>query len=132
MWQYPTVIDTATLNKPAFASRLPSGTTLITDSMNDRVLEVSAGSPPVVVWTYMTTSRAGGGDPLPTRAVRLKDGHTLVTETFDDQVIEIDGTPEQNVVYVHGALGVMQGGAAMLNQPYDAKVVGDFTGLTLP
>jgi outer membrane protein assembly factor BamB len=129
VWQYPPVVDTATLDSPAFASRLPSGNTLITDSNNHRILEVDAASPPGVVWSYLTSPRTSEGDTLPTRAVRLADGHTLVTETLENQVIEIDATPQQNVVYVHGGLG---DGTSGLNQPYDAKVVGDFTGLTPP
>jgi hypothetical protein len=132
VWQYPGVVDTASLSGPAFASRLPSGNTLVTDTNNDRVLEVDAESPPHVVWSYLTKSRAGAGNPLPTRAVRLANGHTLVTEMLDDQVIEIDGTPEQNVVYTHGELGAARDGTSGLNQAYDAKVVGDFTGLTPP
>jgi outer membrane protein assembly factor BamB len=132
VWQYPASIDRALLDAPAFASRLPSGNTLITDANNNRVLEVSAAQSPDVVWMYLTTGRTPRGNPQPSRAVRLANGHTLVTETFDDQVIEIDGTPEQNVVYSHGMLGVAASGASELNQAYDAKVVGDFTGLTPP
>ena len=129
VWQYPSIIDAATLDGPAFASRLPSGNTLITDSNNDRILEIDAAEPPHVVWTYLTASRTTQGNPSPSRAVRLANGHTLITETFDDQIIEVDGTPEQNVVYTHGVLGVGLSGAGELNQAYDAKVVGDFTGL---
>jgi hypothetical protein len=132
VWQYPGVVDTATLDGPAFASRLPSGNTLITDSLNNRVVEVDSASPANVVWTYGTATRSAQGMMTPTRAVRLADGHTLVTETFVDQVIEIDGTPQQNVVYTHGGFGVAGNGANELNQAYDAKVVGDFTGLTPP
>jgi len=132
VWQYPRVVDTASLDGPAFASRLPSGNTLITDSLNNRILEVDSADPPAVVWTYSTTSRSGQGMMTPTRAVRLANGHTLVTETFVDQVIEIDGTPQQNVVYTHGGFGVAGSGPDELNQAYDAKVIGDFTGLTPP
>jgi outer membrane protein assembly factor BamB len=132
VWQYPVVLDTALLDTPAFASRLPSGNTLIVDSNNDRVLEIDTASPPTVVWTYSTASRTTRGSTLPTGAVRLANGHTLITETFEDQVIEIDDTPQQNVVYTHGGLGVAGNGANELNQAYDAKVIGDFTGLTPP
>jgi hypothetical protein len=133
VWQYPAVIDTASLDGPAFASRLPSGNTLIADSLNNRVLEVDSANPPNIVWKYVTTTRASQGLLMtPTRAVRLADGHTLITETFVDQVIEIDGTPQQNVVYAHGGFGVEGAGTNELNQAYDAKIVGDFTGLTPP
>ena len=132
VWQYPGVIDTATLDTPAFASRLPSGNTLITDSNNNRILEVGPGNVPNVVWSYRTATRTAHGNTSPTRAIRLANGHTLVTETFEDQVVEIDGTPQENVVYTHGGLGIASNGANGLNQAYDAKVVGDFTGLTPP
>jgi outer membrane protein assembly factor BamB len=132
VWQYPVAVDTSVLDAPAFASRLPSGNTLIADSNNNRVLEVDSASPPNVVWTYETAPRATQGMTTPTSAVRLANGHTLVTEPFVDQVIEIDGTPQQNVVFVHGGLDVAGKGMNELNQAYDARVVGDFTGLTAP
>lgn len=133
VWQYPGVLDTASLAGPAFASRLPSGNTLIADSLNNRVLEVDSGNPPSVVWTYLTTARTSQGLMMtPTRAVRLANGHTLITETFVDQVIEIDGTTQENIVYTHGGFGVQGNGTNELNQAYDSKVVGDFTGLTPP
>jgi len=132
VWQYPEVLDVAALDTPAFASRLPSGNTLITDSNNNRVLEVDKARPGNIVWSYRTASRTSAGNPVPTRAVRLQNGHTLVTETLDDQVIEIDGTPEHHVVYWHGRLGGAGSGPGELDQPYDAKVIGDYTGLTSP
>jgi hypothetical protein len=128
VWQYPTVVDTASLDTPAFASRLPNGNTLITDSNNKRVIEVDSYAN--VAWTYDTTKRSASGNGLPTRAVRLANGHTLITESFDDQVIEID--ENKNVVYTHGQLGAAGSAGSLLNQPYDAKVVGDYTGLTPP
>jgi outer membrane protein assembly factor BamB len=132
-WQYPTQIDLSLLNGPAFASRLPDGHTLITDSNNSRVLEVDAETPAKVVWMYSTASR----DPslpasFPTRAVRLADGHTLISDQLNDQVIEIDASPKPYVVYSYGKLGVAGRVAGELDAPYDAKVIGDYTGLTSP
>ena len=46
------------------------------------------------------------------------------------QVIEID--PKQNIVFAQGAIGVAGTGCDILNAPYDAKVIGDYTGLTPP
>ena len=132
VWRYPANVDPASLDAPAFASRLPSGNTLVTDSNNGRILELDAATPPGIVWTYETAPRVPQGDTSPTRAVRLANGHTLVTEPLVDQVIEIDDTPAQNVVYSHGGRGVAGNGADELNQAYDAKVIGDFTGLTAP
>jgi hypothetical protein len=131
VWSYGSCTGTQ-LSGAAFASRLPSGNTLITDSNNNRILEVtSAGS---VVFEYDTTGQVGSCNsstcPLPTRAVRLKDGNTLISNQFDMQVIEID--PNKNIVFSQGQIGVAGTGFDQLNAPYDAKVIGDYTGLTPP
>src|SRR6266481_4132815 len=117
------------LNTPVQNTRLPNGNTLITDSNNNRILEVdSSGN---VVFTYNTNTRPGSvSNPLPTRAVRLKNGNTLISDQFNMQVIEID--PNQNIVFTQGTIGVPGNGFDLLNAPYDAKVVGDYTGLTPP
>jgi outer membrane protein assembly factor BamB len=132
-WQYPSRMDLSLLNGPAFASRLPNGNTLITDSNNSRILEVDSAASSKIVWMYSTASR----DPsipasLPTRAVRLADGHTLIADQLLDQVIEVADTPRPYVVYSYGKLGVSGRGAGELDAPYDAKVIGDYTGLTSP
>jgi hypothetical protein len=138
VWQYPTTPDAGLLSGAAFASRLPSGNTLITDANNARILEVtSAGA---VVWTYYTASRSlsatapvvdgGNPAPVPTRAVRLASGNTLISDQLNHQVIEID--PVGNVVFSYGQLNVAGSAPGQLNGPYDAKRVGDFTGLTPP
>jgi len=117
------------LSGAAFASRLPNGDTLITDSNNNRIVEVdSSGN---TVWTYSTNARPGSvSSPLPTRAVRLKSGNTLISDQYNMQVIEVD--PNQNIVWSQGMIAVAGTGFNMLNGPYDAKVVGDYTGLTPP
>ena len=117
------------LNGAAFASRLPNGNTLITDSNNNRILEVTSGGK--IVFKYVTNTRPGSvAQPLPTRAVRLATGNTLISDQFNDQVIEID--PSGNIVFSQGMIGVVGNGFNELNAPYDAKVVGDYTGLTPP
>jgi hypothetical protein len=128
VWSYGSLTGTQ-LSGAAFASRLPNGHTLITDSNNNRILEVDmAGN---VLFTYYTNTRTGSvPNPLPTRAVRLKNGNTLVSDQFNHQVIEID--PSQNIVFSQGQIGVAGTGFDQLNAPYDAKVVGDYTGLTPP
>lgn len=129
VWQYGSPSDTTTLNGAAFASRLPDGHTLITDSNNNRVVEVTQQK--AVVWTYVTNMRPGSiAAPLPTRAVRLDDGRTLISDQFNDQVIAVNHHGE--VVYSLGQIQVDGNGPNQLNAPYDAKVVGDFTGLTFP
>jgi hypothetical protein len=137
-WQYSTTPDAGPLSIVAFASRLSNGNTLITDSGNNRILEVdSAGN---VVWSYYTVSRStsstaspvdgGSLSPNPTRAVRLANGNTLISDQNNDQVIEV--TDGGQIVSSYGMLNQPGAGAGQLNAPYDAKRVGDYTGLTPP
>ncbi len=129
VWHYGNPKNTSILNGAAFASRLPSGDTLITDSLNNRILQVTSDG--VVDFTYVTNTRPGSvSQPLPTRAVRLKNGNTLISDQFNQQVIEIN--PQSKIVFKQGAIGVSGNGFDQLNAPYDAKVIGDYTGLTPP
>ena len=140
VWQYgsgdPAVNDP--VSGVAFASRLENGDTLITDSNHARVVEIDATKQPV--WEYFTNTDPaskprGGTGPLPTRAVRLRNGDTLISDQYNHRVIEVD--PAKEIVRTFGkidALGYdtqsVSGGG--LNSPYDAKRVGDYTGLTPP
>jgi PQQ-like domain len=136
-WQYPTD-DAGLLSGAAFASRLDNGDTLITSANNATILEVDATGK--LVWAYYTASRSllatapvvdgGNPAPLPTRAVRLANGHTLISDQFNNQVIEIDSAG--NLISQFGQLNVAGNGPGQLNAPYDAKRIGDFTGLTSP
>ncbi len=122
-----------TTNGVAFASRLPDGHTLITDSNNNRIVEVDAGDN--LLWEYATnTQPSSNANPLPTRAVRLTDGGTLISDQFNDRVIVVNHN--KAIVRTFGTLNVPGYGASStrqgLNAPYDAKVIGDFTGLTPP
>jgi hypothetical protein len=116
----------------AFASRLPNGDTLLTDSNNSRIVEVNSKDHPV--WQYFTNDSAGNATPLPTRAVRLRDGETLISDQFNDRVIEVVRTGSVGGVIEHqlGVLNVFGIGKGLLDAPYDAKVIGDYTGLTPP
>lgn len=117
------------LNGVAFASRLPNGNTLITDANNNRVVEVDPNDN--IVWQYVTNTMPGSNaNPLPTRAVRLANGNTLISDQFNDRVIEVD--PGGDIVFQQGVLNMPGNGANQLNGPYDAKVIGDFTGLGAP
>ena len=129
VWHYGNPNDTTILNGAAFASRLENGDTLITDSLNNRIVEVNhAGK---VVFTYVTNTRPGSiSQPNPTRAVRLRSGNTLISDQFNDQVIEI--CPAGKIVFSQGKINVDGNGFNLLNAPYDAKVIGDYTGLTPP
>ncbi len=128
VWSYGCATCTQ-LNGAAFASRLPNGDTLISDSNNNRIVEVDFSGN--AVWTYYTNTRAGSvSSPLPTRAVRLKNGNTLISDQYNMQVIEVDR--QQNIVWSQGMIAVAGNTFDMLNGPYDAKAVGDYTGLTPP
>lgn len=128
VWSYGCLTCTQ-LSGAAFASRLRNGNTLITDSSNNRIIEVDpAGN---TVWSYSTNTRPGSvSAPLPTRGVRLKNGNTLISDQYNMQVIEVDH--DQNIVWSQGMIAVSGTGFNMLNGPYDAKAVGDYTGLTPP
>ena len=120
-----------TVSGVAFASRLANGNTLITDSNNSRIVEVDSGDN--VVWQYFTNDSSGNNAPLPTRAVRTSDGNTLISDQFNDRVIVVD--VNKNIVRSLGKLNVIgyntsNVAADGLSAPYDAKVIGDFTGLT--
>jgi hypothetical protein len=145
VWTYPPAgSDAGVLSGAAFASRLSNGNTLITSSNNAIILEVDNGGN--VVWSYNTAARTlsgtnplgttsvvdgGNPTPLPTRAVRRRDnGDTLISDQLNHQVFEINTAGQ--IVFSYGQLNVAGNGAGQLNGPYDAKRVGDFTGLTPP
>jgi hypothetical protein len=140
VWQYgsgdPNINDP--VSGVAFASRLKNGHTLITDSNHARVVEIDSNKN--VVWEYFTntdpnSNPRGGTGPLPTRAVRLRNGHTLISDQYNHRVIEVNR--DKVIVRTFGkinspgynAQSVAEGG---LNSPYDAKRIGDYTGLTPP
>jgi hypothetical protein len=130
-----------TVSIVAFASRLKNGHTLLTDSGNSRAVEVDAHDN--VVWQYVTdTSPESVSAPAPTRAVRLIGGDTLISDQFNNRVIRV--SLEGRIVASYGL--PLAGGGPIGNNagyntgssqkglycPYDAKVVGDYTGLTPP
>ena len=140
VWQYGS--GDPNKNQPvsgvAFASRLENGHTLITDSNHSRIVEIDANKK--VVWQYFTCHGQGcnlsrGTGPLPTRAVRLRNGHTLISDQYNHRVIEVNHGKQ--IVRTFGKLGVLGYNAESvagggLNSPYDAKQIGDYTGLTPP
>jgi hypothetical protein len=73
------------LNWPRDADRLPNGNTLITDSRNNRVIEVTRAGQ--IIWQYTDLN-------LPYDADRLANGHTLISGAPGGGVIEVgqDGT----------------------------------------
>jgi len=130
-----------TVNTVAFASRLDNGDTLLTDAGNSRAVEVDTND--AVVWQYITNTDTNSVPaPLPTRAIRLKNRDTLISDQFNNRVIRV--SPAGLIVANYGL--PLAGGDPIGNNvgydthttqnglysPYDAKVVGDFTGLTPP
>ena len=120
----------------AFASRLANGDTLLTDSNNARIVEVNTNDQ--VVWQYFTNRDVKSNpSPLPTRAVELASGNILISDQFNDRVIEITnpGTTAGAIVASYGIInkpGFSPSNANVLNAPYSAYVIGDYTGLTFP
>jgi len=117
----------------AFASRLPDGDTLISDSNNSRVVEVNPGDIPV--WSYLTNTQSGSNpSPFPTRGIRTRNGDTVISDQFNHRVIIVNKAGTILAQYGnlnspgYGTSNTSQG----LNAPYDAKVIGDYTGLTPP
>jgi outer membrane protein assembly factor BamB len=130
-----------TLGACAFASRLPDGDTLLTDASNSRAVEVDANDK--VVWQFATdTDPKSIAAPLPTRAVRLRGGDTLISDQFNNRVIRVSMAGQ--IVASYGLS--LDGGTTIGNNvgydlhttqkglyaPYDAKIIGDYTGLTPP
>lgn len=138
---FKTFTATGSLGAVAFASRLDNGHTLLTDAGNSRAVEVDANDH--LVWQFFTdTDPMSVTAPLPTRAVRLHNGDTLISDQFNNRVIRV--SPAGQIVASYGL--PLAGGGAIGNNvgydvfttqkglysPYDAKVVGDYTGLTPP
>jgi len=61
---------------------------------------------------------------------QLRNGDTLISDQFNQRVIEV--TPSCQIVFTQGELNMLGDGFDMLNGPYDAKDIDDFTGLTSP
>jgi hypothetical protein len=128
-----------TVNTVAFASRLTNGNTLITDAGNARAVEVDASD--AVVWQCVTNGEPNTNPaPQPSRAIRLSDGSTIISDQYNNRVIVVDHATPCHILRSYGLpldagsnTGYGTDDADQgLNGPYDAKVVGDYTGLTPP
>jgi hypothetical protein len=127
------------LGAVAFASRLEDGDTLLTDAGNARAVEVDAHDN--VVWQCATDGDAGSNPaPQPSRAIRLENGDTIISDQYNNRVIVVDHAMPCHVVSTYGlpldngnntGYGTSNANQG-LNGPYDAKVIGDYTGLTPP
>ncbi|HZV33834.1 MAG TPA: hypothetical protein VFB72_04590, partial [Verrucomicrobiae bacterium] len=131
-----------TLGACAFSSRLPNGDTLLTDAGNARAVEVDTNDS--VVWEYFTTnSPLSIPAPLPTRAIRLRGGDTLISDQFNNRVIRVNQAKQIVAQYglpLEGGTGPIGPNVGYnlhttqkgLYSPYDAKIIGDYTGITPP
>lgn len=129
VWRYGSPKDKRLLDGVGFASRLANGNTLITDSGHSRIVEVSSTAS--VVWSFMTNKQHGSiGSPQPSHAVRLKNGDTLISNQIDDTVLDVNAAG--TIVWQQGKTALPGTKFDELNWPYDAKRIGDFTGLTPP
>jgi hypothetical protein len=131
VWQYgsgdPSV--TTPVQTVAFASRLPNGDTLITDSGHSRIVEVNRKKH--VVFEYFTnTATNSASSPLPTNAVRTTGGRTIIADQFNHRVVVINH--QKRTVFQYGQTNVFGNTAGLLDGPYTAFQIGNYTGQTRP
>lgn len=87
------------LNGPRDAFELANGNWLITDMLNQRVIEVNSKTK-AIVWQYGTTGVAGSGANQlnnPYSAIRLANGDTLIADCLNNRIIEV--TPAGVIVW---------------------------------
>jgi hypothetical protein len=136
-----------TMNGPAFASLLPNHSLLVTDGGNNRIITLDQNDN--VTFQYFTNTEVGSNpNPIPTRAVAGRGqgqdgqgnqdengqgGTILISDQFNNRVILIR---KQNLLAQYGNLNVIGYGTTNTQQglyaPYDAKIIGDYKGLTRP
>jgi hypothetical protein len=124
VWQYSQGISLA-----AFASRLPGFHTLITDSGNSRIFEVNKNNH--ITFQYFTNTDPNSNPmPLPTNAVRLATGFTEIADQFNNRAIIVN--EDGKLIYQYGQTNVAGNTPGLLNAPYTAFTIRDYTGQTPP
>lgn len=121
------------MNAPAFASELPSGRILVADGGNNRAIILNKQD--AVTFEYITNTQGGSNpEPAPSRAVKTMSGNIVISDQFNNRVIVV-GSKGQ-LLRQYGTLNVIGYGTTDAQQglyaPYDAKIIGDYTGLTPP
>jgi hypothetical protein len=108
VWQYGqfgvTGSDDNELNTPVQATFLPTGSVLITDQANDRIIDVSIWTHHII-WQYGMTGVAGAGpDQLngPNSAELLANGHILISDQGNNRAIEVDRQKHIHHTYTAG------------------------------
>jgi outer membrane protein assembly factor BamB len=122
-----------TMNGPAFASLLPDKNILVADGGNNRAIEVDKNDN--VVFQYVTNTQTGSNpNPLPSRAIAGRGKDIVISDQFNNRVIVID--QKGNLLAQYGNLNASGYGTMNTQQglyaPYDAKIIGDYKGLTKP
>jgi|SRR5215469_4045971 len=122
-----------TMSFPAFASLLPDKTILVADGGNNRVIRVDKNDN--VIFEYDTNKQSGSNpNPLPSRAIAARGNDIVISDQFNDRVIVID--KNGNLLTQYGNLNMSGYGTSNTQQglfaPYDAKVIGEYKGLTKP
>jgi outer membrane protein assembly factor BamB len=122
-----------TMSGPAFASLLPNKTILVSDGGNNRVIKVDNNDN--VVFEYDTNTQSGSNpNPLPSRAIAGRGNDIVISDQFNQRVIVID--QKGNLLTQYGNLNAAGYGTSNTQQglfaPYDAKVIGEYKGLTNP
>ncbi|MHC1590454.1 MAG: aryl-sulfate sulfotransferase, partial [Candidatus Helarchaeales archaeon] len=111
-------VDGTPLRFPHDADVLDNGNILITDSRNDRVVEVSPDGANVVwswsVWDYFSQSDYVSQSSHVNDADRLPNGNTLITVRDLNTVVEVN--PSGDIVWSYGAFGIN----GTLNQSHNA------------
>lgn len=128
------------LGECAFASRLDDGHTLLTDASNNRIINVDRHDN--IIWQYITNAEFNSiPNPNPSRGLRLRNRDTIISDQFNNRVIVINRT---NTIVAYYGLPLADGSGTIgdnkgydvnttqlgLYAPYDAKVIGDYTGIT--
>ena len=130
-----------TMNAPAFASEMPDGRILVPDGGNNRIITLDGND--VVHFQYYTNTQSGSNaSPAPSRAVlgrgdgdgSNEGGRFLISDQFNNRVILVDS--RGNLITQYGNLNQIGYGPDNTQEglyaPYDAKVIGDYRGLTRP
>ncbi|MEB3298701.1 MAG: PQQ-binding-like beta-propeller repeat protein [Candidatus Sericytochromatia bacterium] len=121
--------DAERLRQPRHASRLADGHTLIVDTGQHRILEVTPDRK--VVWAYGETGKAGVARGLlfkPMAALRREDGVTVILDTGNHRILGVDrsGTVLWQYGNASNRLGGGQGsGAGLLNDPQGMSLLPD-------
>ena len=132
VWQY-----VGSLTFPHSAQRLPDGDTLISDTTNDRVVQVDAAGE--IRWSSNSwggeTGTLSDGSHLhyPNDVELLENGHLLITDRNNDRVIEVE---KEGTVYwtydqltrPHNADRLANGNTLLANSEEDLVIEVDSAG----